>query len=478
MISKKKIYDVVIVGAGLSGFAAATEAADHGLTTLLVEKGRTTGGTGNYVEGMFAVGSDYQKKSGINISKKQILSIEQDFTHHTADMRIWHDYVNKSAGNIRWMEDHGVKFGKMRTLGTKGLSVWHIFEGHGFGAIHDGLQKDLEHKNVEILTSTDVRELRIGKCGEIQGVIIESYGKKQRQFIQTSFVILATGGFLNNFELIDQLTDYDSRRVIPMNSGKNTGDGQKLAWSVGAYKAKGFIMSFGGTLKDDHTPAYEFRGTNINNAPTREGLLWVNQLGDRFANEDVSANWGVGGRSLARQAKTFGILDQGQIDYLSEKGGMISKKDYSKLKAQIKKAISERAPFLTITDSISELSEKIDAPHLEDTIKRYNFLCDSKEDIDLDKQASLLLPLRQGPYYAFEFSDGAFCAAGGLRIDPENNVLDIDGQKIDGLYAIGNDAANAITGDSYDVVVSGAEAGYCIYSGRNAIQNIITKRDS
>lgn len=48
-------YDVVIVGGGLSGFAAATAAADKGLKTLLIEKGKTTGGTGNYVEGIFAV---------------------------------------------------------------------------------------------------------------------------------------------------------------------------------------------------------------------------------------------------------------------------------------------------------------------------------------------------------------------------------------------------------------------------------------
>ncbi|MCT6891556.1 MAG: FAD-binding protein, partial [Lactobacillus sp.] len=47
-------YDVVIVGAGLAGFAAADEAVDNNLKTLLVEKGKTTGGTGNYVEGVFA----------------------------------------------------------------------------------------------------------------------------------------------------------------------------------------------------------------------------------------------------------------------------------------------------------------------------------------------------------------------------------------------------------------------------------------
>lgn len=99
-------------------------------------------------------------------------------------------------------------------------------------------------------------------------------------------------------------------------------------------------------------------------------------------------------------------------------------------------------------------------------------MCHQKKDTDLYKDARMLYSIEEGPFYAIEFNDVAFCAAGGLRTNPQNQVLDINGYAIPGLYAIGNDAANAITGDSYDVVVSGAEAGYCIYSGRNAVQTI------
>ena len=62
MLPKENEYDVIIVGSGLSGQAAAAEAADKGLKTLVVEKGRTTGGSGNYVEGVFAVGTSMQKE--------------------------------------------------------------------------------------------------------------------------------------------------------------------------------------------------------------------------------------------------------------------------------------------------------------------------------------------------------------------------------------------------------------------------------
>ena len=472
MLPNKNEYDLVIVGAGLSGMAAATEAAEHHLSTLLIEKGRTIGGTGNYVEGMFAVESEYQKEHHISVTKKQILEIEQNFTHHTADMRIWKDYVDKSASNIEWMKKHGVKFGKMRNLGTKGLLVWHIFKDHGKGAIQDGLEPFVRKHGVDIITSVSAKKLQLDANNTISGVVIEDYLSKQIKFIRTNNVILATGGFLNNSKLIDKLTDYSSKRVTAMNSGKNNGDGLRLAYAVGAYQAMGFVMSSGGSLKDDQTPAYIFRGTDLNNAATREGVLWVNQVGDRFTNEDTSANWGVGGRSLARQFRSFAIMDQKQINSFVTEGAPISNKKYLDLKQQIKTALQKNAPYIHQADNIEQLAKNINLPNLVNTVNHYNKMCHQKKDTDLYKDARMLYSIEEGPFYAIEFNDVAFCAAGGLRTNPQNQVLDINGYAIHGLYAIGNDAANAITGDSYDVVVSGAEAGYCIYSGRNAVQTI------
>ena len=52
MLSKRNDYDLVVIGSGLSGQAAAAASVEKGLNTLVVEKGRTTGGSGNYVEGI------------------------------------------------------------------------------------------------------------------------------------------------------------------------------------------------------------------------------------------------------------------------------------------------------------------------------------------------------------------------------------------------------------------------------------------
>lgn len=103
-----KKYDVVIVGAGLSGFAAAARAADQKLTTLLVEKGTHTGGSGNYVEGLFAADSALQKKQAIKINKADILQEELDYSHYEANHDMWQKYIDQAGENIDWLQQRGV----------------------------------------------------------------------------------------------------------------------------------------------------------------------------------------------------------------------------------------------------------------------------------------------------------------------------------------------------------------------------------
>ncbi len=62
------------------------------------------------------------------------------------------------------------------------------------------------------------------------------------------------------------------------------------------------------------------------------------------------------------------------------------------------------------------------------------------------------------------------CALGGLRIDTHNAVLNDFGYPIPGLYAIGNDAAGVLVGDTYAVTLPGSTAGFAAFSGRNAVQ--------
>ena len=102
-IAKQRKYDVVVVGSGAAGEAAALTAAENGNRVLMLEKGWTTGGSANYSEGIFAVGSYLQKEKGINVSGTAVLKEEVEYSKYKADARIWRKYVDSSAENVGWL---------------------------------------------------------------------------------------------------------------------------------------------------------------------------------------------------------------------------------------------------------------------------------------------------------------------------------------------------------------------------------------
>lgn len=472
MLAKNNKYDLVIVGSGLSGAAAATQASLNGLKTLVLEKGHSTGGTGNYVEGVFAVESKLQKQLGIKITQKEVLNEEKSWTHSLADMEVWREYVSQSAKNIEWLMKNGVKISKMKTLGS-GINTWHLFEGHGNEAINKGLLPTCEKNGGEVITSAKAIQLIIDKQGRIQGIKIQNLENKKEQFIETKNIILATGGYLNNSNMLDSNSNHNSERIIPVNSGKNDGDGLKLAWKVGAKKfGMGTIMIFGGQVYDPTVPGYRNWMRQINRAATHEAVLWVNETGERFADENCTDLWSDAGNTLIRQEKVFAIIDQSQINHLIEhsfKGSF----DYNNLQKDIIDDLSNRKSYLTKANSIKELAEKLNLPDLVKNVERYNFLADIKKDYDFGKSKEYLHKIEDGVVYAIELGVGAFCTLGGLRTDHKNRVLNNKGKVIEGLYAIGSDGSACLVGDTYDVKVPGSEAGYCIYSGRNAVKNLI-----
>lgn len=478
MLPKDNNYDVVIVGAGLAGQSAAAQAASQGLKALVVEKGRTTGGSGNYVEGVFAVGTEMQKKQGINLTGEEILHDEQEFSHYEADTLIWKDYINQSAENVTWLKNLGVKFKGVATLGS-GLNTWHMFDGLGRHAIHDALEPYAKKHNVEYVTSASVTKLNQDSSNHVTGVTIQDFETKNTTNIKTTAVVLAAGGYLNNRAMLTKYFNSNSNRIVPMNSGKSGGSGLELAWATGAKKfGLGMAMMFGGQIKEDKVPSYKYWKTDIGIATCEMAPLWVNEIGNRFVDESSFRIWSYAGNAIIRQEKVYAILDQGTIDEFADVKLPRSLKPLSdrtkldQLKEMIKSAQDKGLSFITEADTVDELAKKLNLPKLPLTISRYNSEVQAGKDEDFEKSLNYLKAIKTGPFYAFELGVGAYCTMGGLRVNRKNEVLDNQGHSIPGLYAAGADASGVLVGDTYGVNVPGSEAGYCIYSGRNAIEQL------
>ncbi|MFR0600587.1 FAD-dependent oxidoreductase [Lactobacillus equicursoris] len=477
-IAAKDKYDVVVVGSGAAGQAAALTARENGASVLLLEKGRTTGGSANYSEGIFAVGSYLQKEKGIEVSGTEVLKEEVEYSKYKADSRIWRKYVDASAENVQWLADEGVIFERVQAMGA-GEATWHIYKGFGYGAIHNALEPKFRKLGGELLTSTAAVALKLNDDGS-KTITIRNEADGTTEDITAKVVVLAAGGYLNNQEMMAEETDYDLSRMIPVSSGKGTGDGLRLGWSVGARKyGTGMAMLFGGYLDDPDQPYFKMMSSQMNAAAGQQPLLWVNEDGERFVDESVIYNFSYAGNALYTQNEVYSILDTGVIERMAKDGNFMGLGVYvergqkmDKLAEEIDQAIAAKKPFIFKADTIEELADKTGLPkeQLLATVKRYNNFAAKGEDEDFGKDADYLVAVDQGPFYAFKLNIGAFCTMGGLKVNVNNEVEDDQGKVIPGLYAAGNDASG-LTGDTYGPNMPGTCAGYAFYSGRNAALN-------
>lgn len=477
--TKESKYDLVVVGTGAAGTSAALSAAQNGLKVLLLEKGRHTGGSSNYTEGLFAVDSYLQKEQGIKVSGTEVLKEEVEYSKYRADSRIWREYVDSSADMVKWLKDQGVEYEGVQAMGA-GEATWHIYKGMGNAVIHDALLPQAEKLGVEVLTQTKANELHKDSNGAISGITIENVATKETEDVQTSAVVLATGGYLNNADLMKKITHYDTDRLIPVSSGKGTGDGLTMAWSAGAKPyGTGMAMLFGGYLKDPDEPSFKMMPSQMNTAAGQQPLLWINQDGDRFVDESVVYNFSYAGNALYTQKQVYSILDQATIDHMIKDGNYMGLGVYVKrgqkmdtLQKELDQAVADKKPFIFKADSIEELAEKMNLPveEVSATVKKYNQDCADSTDRLFGKDKEYLVPVEHGPYYGFKLNIGAFCTMGGLQVDPKNEVLDNDGNVMKGLYAAGNDASG-LTGDTYGPNMPGTCVGYAFYSGRNSGTN-------
>ncbi|MFC6253777.1 FAD-dependent oxidoreductase [Secundilactobacillus hailunensis] len=475
-VSKSDHYDVVVVGTGAAGTSAALEASQKGAKVLLLEKGRTTGGSSNYTEGLFAVDSYLQKEQGIKVSGTDVLKEEVEYSKFKADSRIWRNYVDDSAGTVQWLKDQGVEYEGVQAMGA-GEATWHIYKGMGFAVLHDALLPKAEKNGVEILTLTKATQLHTKADGAISGVTIQSAKTKETQEITTSAVILATGGYLNNAKMMDELTPYDTSRLIPVSSGKGTGDGVRMGWQTGAkHYGTGMAMLFGGYLKDPDEPSFKMMPSQMNAAAGQQPLLWVNEKGERFVDESVAYNFSYAGNAMYTQNQVYSVLDQGVIDRMAKDGNFMGLGVYvkrgekmTKLQDEIDAALAAKKPFIFKDDTIEGLAKQMGVPveTFRQTVDTYNGYCATGDDKEFGKNSDYLVGVEHGPYYGFKLNIGAFCTMGGMQVTTNNEVMDEKGAAIKGLYAAGNDAAG-LTGDTYGPNMPGTCVGYAYYSGRNS----------
>jgi fumarate reductase flavoprotein subunit len=465
--------DVIVIAAGAAGLAASIAAAERGAKVVAFEKASTTGGTGSMGMGPFGVESRLQRLKQMGPTKDEAFKIFMDYAHWQVDARLVRAYIDKAATTIDWLEKMGVEFLEPSAYFPGGWPTWHIVKPGGEGCAGNMFRimtERVKEMGVQIRLQTPVKKI-LKKGEKIVGVIAEDDRSGEPIQATAKAVIIATGGFGDNPEMIKKYTGYEwGRDLYSFRIPGLAGEGIRMAWEVGAAPTEmrmELIYIMPGELDPELAETF------------RQPHLLVNLLGERFMNEGIISNSSFTGNAISRQKNrsAFLIFDENIKNQMETVGFdsyhvVFPFTKVGNLDALIKVAFDKNYKDVFVADSLEELANQtgIDPNGLKRTVEEYNRFCDKGFDPIFNKRHEFLRPVRMPKFYAGKLAPGAYGSLGGIKINYKTEVLNRDWKRIPGLYAAGTDACS-IYGDTYVFILPGNTMGFALNSGRIAGEN-------
>lgn len=280
--------------------------------------------------------------------------------------------------------------------------------------------------------------------GRITGVIAETPDGQQR-FGGSRGVILATGGFEWNEEL--KKTFLRGPLNLPVTVPTSEGDGLYMARKVGA-ELQNMREAWWSPVAEMPPGVNTMNRAMVSSDRTRPRSIMVNRTGQRFTNEAASYN-ALGGALHAEDVSNF--------SYANLPAYVVFDQAYLDMYGSIGAPADAAHPWLKSASTLEELAAAIGVPAdaLTATVERWNTNVAAGTDPDFHRGESAhdmwwgdpykkgtvegtLGPIEKAPFHAFEVNIGSLGTKGGPKIDEHARVIDLDGNIIEGLYAVGN----------------------------------------
>jgi fumarate reductase flavoprotein subunit len=467
--------DVVVAGSGASGLAAAIEAAQGGARVAVFEKQLSVGGTSNFFEGMFAVGSAMQKEKYIAYSRDQAFKNFMEYNHWRVEARLVRSLINRSADNIDWLKSLGVEFLDVTINMPDAPRTYHVINGRG-QAVVKALALKAREKGIGLRVASPVKRILKGTRGP-SGVVVELDGQDTE--VACKAVVIASGGYANNTEWIRKYSGFElDRTVFPMGNVGKIGDGIRMAWEMGA-AAEGL-----GVLHLIRVAPFgpEFPFMNSVEGAAIQPVLWVDPKGERFCDEGIAYyDTSLGNvNSRYKQGYTFCIFDDTIKRHFMEKGVFRGMGTVVPPGCKLRDLDEKLEHFLSLhskeffgADSVEELARKmeVDPQVFKETVGRYNSFCTRGRDEEFAKDPEYLIPLHGPRFYAAKARTCFLGTMGGIKINHRTEAVDEYGTPIPGLYAAGLDAGG-LHAESYSMRdTSGITSAFAVISGRVAGEN-------
>ncbi len=462
--------DVLVIGYGCAGAAAALEAAAAGASVTILERASGPGGSSALSGGEIYLGggTPVQRECGFTDTTRDMAEYLLRALGPDADEEKIRLYSDGSPAHYEWLVAQGVPFkGSLWDNPTwvpptddglmwMGEAAWpyceaaapaargHRVRSEGFGGkvLMDRLVEAVDGTPAEVHADTRALRLVLDGHGRVRGVIARRFGVDHAYRARRG-VVLTTGGFVDNDAMLAQHAP-DLLGHAKVSDGGDDGLGIVMAQAAGAAVRRMHT----GQVGIQTIPGFMARG------------MVVNDRGERFINEDVYPGL-VGIAALFHQRMgVWVVLDETAYEEVPE---------------------AERwgVQPTHVAGTVTELEKEMGLPEdsLAHTVAEYNRHAENGEDPVFHKSARWLRPLR-APFAAIDVRRGmaapeggaaagggaAVFTLGGLTTDVDGRVHDLDGAPIPGLFAAGR-ASSGLHGGGY---ISGTSLGPGTFFGRRA----------
>lgn len=513
-ISRTLETEVLIIGAGNGGTAAAATAAQLGVDFLLAEQFDTVQDTRHWVGG---VNTRYTEAAGVEVDVPRLQYELARYASFKCNQRLHKMWIDESAEMISWIGDLQEAEGRMPLFDTNlgdemeptcrtgnyvpplehmfvdpeigyAYDTAQILESYGYRPDRNEMfQNIVEEAGNKILWNHTLIRL-IHDAGKVTGAIFETADGNVQ--VNANHVILATGGYPANPDMVKALAPIVPLCVTGANySPKDRGDGIKAALWAGATMdpepapmifnrgmvAPGTACGYVEDGGDAHFP------TTMNEWLGSQPFLKVDANGRRFANESCPYDF----ICFAATEHPGGVWCQVFDSNMAQDIARFNTAGCSRMAQRLVangKSVDENYAFdlengmMFKADTLEELADKLG---FEDGAKetflaevaRYNELYDAQDDADFGKEAYRLSELRTPPFYGGWYGGNLLTTCDGLRIDEEMRVLDANSAPIPGLYAIGDCSGSFFSGN-YPEYLVGVAVGRTVTQGRHVIRKI------
>lgn len=441
-------YDVVVIGAGPGGLVTAITAHDAGAKVALFEKRDRPDGNAIFALGsVCGWGTRHQAEQGIKDTAEDFYAMMMDISKQMGDPVLNRVYTDNISAGIDWLEaDIGVKFGKIRPMPYPRLGRTCRVEGEGITGGAQLVRKLLaaaKKRGISLFFQHKAIELTHDESFTVTGAkFLTPAGQKTVK--AKGGVVIATGGFSANPEMVDKYIGGWATRMVLRGSRSTTGENVSLTMPLYTKFVNMDQFHSGPIVGATHVNPADVLNSGYG--------VQVNTSGKRFMDENNT--YVIKARTTAQQT-------------LDNMAWVIVDADCSVLDKVIPKFDRLNSPYGK-ADTIEELCKQVKLPaeDVKKAVDAYNAALKAGKLKEMVPPCTYKNPhpVAKAPFYAIPFQGGMTATFGGPLIDRFARIQNLDGDSIPGLYAVGN-AAGGIFFHNY---AGGAQLGAATVFGRIA----------